>query len=110
MPGYTLKQIEKGAKQYVLLGAGLATFAQRNMAISSEVGIFEIDQPGTLSWKEEKLIENGYKIDDNLHLVPVDFEVSSWWDKLLSLIKVLIYTTARISRPVGNERFSSIAI
>ncbi|MEZ0453549.1 class I SAM-dependent methyltransferase [Sphingobacterium thalpophilum] len=78
------EQIAKGIKQYVLLGAGLDTFAQRNTEISSQVDIYEIDQPDTLTWKEEKLIENGYKIPGNLHFVPVDFEISSWWDELLN--------------------------
>lgn len=78
------EQIKKGINQYVLLGAGLDTFAQRNTKISSQVDIYEIDQPDTLAWKEEKLIENGYKIPDNLHFVPVDFETSSWWNELLN--------------------------
>lgn len=78
------EQIEKDIKQYVLLGAGLDSFAQRNTAGSLQVDIYEIDQPDTLAWKEEKLIENGYKIPDNLHFVPVDFETSSWWTELLS--------------------------
>ncbi len=77
------EQIEKGVRQYVLLGAGLDSFAQRNMSISSQIDIYEIDEPDTLAWKKEKLIENGYGVADNLHFVPVDFEVSSWWDKLL---------------------------
>lgn len=77
-------QIEKGVKQYVLLGAGLDSFAQRNTAISSYLDIYEIDQHDTLTWKEEKLIENGYKIPGNLQFVPVDFEISSWWDELLN--------------------------
>jgi methyltransferase (TIGR00027 family) len=77
------EQIEKGVKQYVLLGAGLDSFAQRNTEIISQVDIYEIDQPDTLAWKKEKLIENGYKIPDNLHFVPVDFETSPWWNELL---------------------------
>ena len=77
-------EIANGIKQYVLLGAGLDSFAQRNTEISSQIDIYEIDQPDTLAWKEEKLIENGYKISDNLHFVPVDFETSSWWTELLS--------------------------
>ncbi len=78
------KEIENGIKQYILLGAGLDSFAQRNAEISSQIDIYEIDQPDTLAWKEEKLIENGYKISDNLHFVPVDFETSSWWTELLN--------------------------
>lgn len=77
-------EIENGIKQYVLLGAGLDSFAQRNTEISSQVDIYKIDQPDTLAWKEEKLIENGYKISNNLHFVPVDFETSSWWTELLN--------------------------
>ncbi len=76
-------QTEKGATQYVLLGAGQDTFAQRNPDISSHIDIFEIDQPDTLTWKEAKLRENGYEIPDTLHFVPVDFETSSWWQELL---------------------------
>jgi len=78
------EQIELGVKQYVLLGAGLDSFAQRNTKFSSQVEIYEIDQSDTLAWKEEKLIENGYNISDKLHFVPVDFETSSWWTELLN--------------------------
>jgi methyltransferase (TIGR00027 family) len=78
------KEIANGTKQYVLLGAGLDSFAQRNTEISSQADIYEIDQPDTLAWKKEKLNEKGYKISDNLHFVPVDFEMSSWWTELLN--------------------------
>lgn len=78
------EQIAKGVKQYILLGAGLDSFAQRNTKISAQVAIYEIDQPDTLAWKEAKLVENGYKIPENLHFVPVDFEHTSWWDELLN--------------------------
>lgn len=76
------EQIAQGANQYVLLGAGLDSFAQRNTNLHT--AIYEIDQPDTLSWKEEKLIEKGYKIPDNLHFVPVNFETSSWMDELIN--------------------------
>jgi methyltransferase (TIGR00027 family) len=79
-----LDQIKKGIQQYVLLGAGLDSFAQRNTQVSSQVDIYEIDQPDTLAWKAEKLVLNGYKIPDRLHFVPVDFETSSWWEELLN--------------------------
>src|SRR5690606_2072010 len=73
-----------GMTIYVLLGAAFESFAQRNTEISSQVDSYAIDQPYTLTCKEEKLIENGYKIPGNLHFVPVDFEISSWWDELLN--------------------------
>ena len=50
------EQILKGVHQYVLLGSGLDSFAQRNTAISAQVHIYEIDQPDTLAWKEKRLI------------------------------------------------------
>lgn len=78
------EQIGIGTKQYVLLGAGLDSFVQRNLEIISQVDIYEIDQPDTLAWKEEKLNENGYTISGNVHFVPVDFETTSWWNELLN--------------------------
>ena len=78
------EEIAKGVKQYVLLGAGLDSFAQRNTEVANQVDIYEIDEPDTLEWKKEKLIENGYSIPANLHFVPVDFETSSWWHELIN--------------------------
>lgn len=75
--------IRNGAKQYVMLGAGLDSFAQRNKDLVSGVRIFEIDQPATLLWKKTKLSENGYSISQGHYFVPVDFETSSWWDELI---------------------------
>ena len=45
--------------------------------------IFEIDQPGTLTWKQQRLIELGFGVPEYLHFVPVNFETSSWWEQLL---------------------------
>lgn len=77
------EQLEKGVNQYVILGAGLDTFAERKTEIASRMKVFEVDQPDTLEWKRKRLIELGYGIPEWLKLVPVDFEVgSSWWEKL----------------------------
>ena len=73
----------KGTDQYVILGSGLDTFAQRNPDITSKIQIFEIDQPGTLTWKQKRLFETGFHVPENLHFVPVNFEKSSWWEQLL---------------------------
>jgi len=78
-----IEQSKQGLKQYVILGAGLDSFAQRRPAIASQLQIFEIDQPDTLIWKQERLVTLGLNIPDYLHFVPVNFEVSSWWEKLL---------------------------
>lgn len=79
-----IKETEAGITQYVILGAGLDTFAQRNPAIAARLQIYEIDEPGTLAWKQQRLIETGYGIRSSLHFVGVDFEKGqSWWDMLL---------------------------
>lgn len=76
-------EIPKGTDQYVILGSGLDTFAQRNPDTASKIQIFEIDQPGTLIWKQKRLSETGFHVPENLHFVPVNFEKSSWWEQLL---------------------------
>lgn len=79
-----LHEAEKGITQYVILGAGLDTFAQRNPAVASRLQIYEIDGPDTLEWKRQRLIETGHPIPSSLHFVGVDFEKGqSWWDTLL---------------------------
>lgn len=78
-----IEQSKEGIAQYVILGAGLDTLAERRPDIASKLQIFEIDQPETLAWKEMRLKELGYDIPSSLHFVAVDFETSSWWDELL---------------------------
>lgn len=78
-----IQEIEKGTQQCVILGAGLDTFAQRRTDIAQKLQIFEIDQTETLAWKQKRLSETGIGLPDNLHFVPVDFEVSSWFDELI---------------------------
>jgi methyltransferase (TIGR00027 family) len=77
-----MEQHANGAGQYIILGAGLDTFAQRRPDIASTLQVFEIDQPGTQSWKQQRLIELGFGIPSWLHFVSVDFETSSWWEQL----------------------------
>jgi methyltransferase (TIGR00027 family) len=73
-----------GVAQYVILGAGLDTFAQRRPEIASCLRVFEVDRPGPQAWKRRRLSELGFDIPDWLRLVPVDFEVSSWWESLVA--------------------------
>jgi methyltransferase (TIGR00027 family) len=72
-----------GVDQYVLLGAGLDTFAQRRPDIASGLQVFEIDRPGPQAWKQRRLVELGFGIPAWLRFVPVDFEADdAWWDGL----------------------------
>jgi methyltransferase (TIGR00027 family) len=77
-------QAGHGVTQYVLLGAGLDTFAQRRPEIASRITVFEVDQPEPQAWKRQRLIELGFGIPEWHKLVPVDFETTSWWDGLLA--------------------------
>lgn len=78
-----LAEEQAGRAQYVLLGAGLDTFAQRRPDLGARLGVFEIDQPATQAWKRRRLVDLGFGIPDWLHLVPVDFEAGqSWRDRL----------------------------
>ena len=78
-----IKEGKQGISQYVILGAGLDSFAQRRRDIASQLQIYEIDQPGTLAWKEQRLIELGFGVPKYLHFVPVNFETSSWQEELV---------------------------
>jgi methyltransferase (TIGR00027 family) len=73
----------RGIDQYVLLGAGLDTFAQRRPELASRLRVFEIDRPGPQDWKRRRLIELGFGIPEWLHFVPVDFEAGASWRERL---------------------------
>ena len=64
--------VASGVNQYVVLGAGLDTFAYRNPFPSLRV--FEVDFPATQQWKFEMLEAAGIALPANLTFVPLDFE------------------------------------
>jgi len=73
----------EGVGQYVILGAGLDTFAQRRPELAGLLLVFEIDQPGPQTWKRQRLVELGFGVPSFLRLVPVDFEAGdAWWERL----------------------------
>ncbi|MGV3580810.1 MAG: class I SAM-dependent methyltransferase [Methylophilus sp.] len=77
------EQAARGISQYVILGAGLDTFVQRNPEFTSGMEVFEIDQTTTQEWKRQRLIELGLGIPPFMHLVPVSFEAGEdWWERL----------------------------
>lgn len=62
----------EGVGQYVVLGAGLDTFAYR--APRPGLRIFEVDHPATQGWKRERLKSAAIPIPETLSYAPVDFE------------------------------------
>lgn len=78
-----VEQAALGVGQYVILGAGLDTFAQRRAELASRLLMFEIDTPGPQAWKRQRLLELGLGVPPFLRLVPVDFEAGdAWWERL----------------------------
>lgn len=80
-----LSQAARGVNQYVLLGAGLDTFAQRRAGETKDLRVFEIDRPGPQTWKQKRLRSLGFDTARRPVFVPVDFESGErWWDKLVA--------------------------
>jgi methyltransferase (TIGR00027 family) len=69
--------VRDGVGQYVILGAGLDTFAYRQPAYARHLEIFEVDHPATQAWKHACLASRGITPPGNLRYVGVDFERDS---------------------------------
>jgi methyltransferase (TIGR00027 family) len=75
--------VAQGVRQYVLLGAGLDTFAYRNP--HPGLHVFEIDHPATQQWKRELLETNRIPSPSLLTFVPVNFEHQALEAQLLAV-------------------------
>jgi methyltransferase (TIGR00027 family) len=84
MEDLVLTQVDRGIGQYVILGAGLDTFAQRRPDLGSRLRIFEVDQRGPQAWKQRRLIDLGFGVPDWLRFVAVDFETGDAWRERLA--------------------------
>jgi methyltransferase (TIGR00027 family) len=106
--------VARGVRQYVVLGAGLDTFAYRNRF--ADLKVFEVDHPATQAWKRERLREAGIAIPGSLVFAPVDFEKQTLAGGLaaagfragepafLSMLGVVIYLTR--DAVTGTMRFA----
>lgn len=65
--------VAAGLRQYVVLGAGLDTFAARNVHAAQGLRVYEVDHPSTQRWKQDALQAAGLDVGDTV-FVPVDFE------------------------------------
>ena len=78
---YTEDTLEKvagqGVTQYVILGAGLDTFAFRKPEMMKHLEVFEVDHPATQEFKLHRLAELGWKHPAKLHFIPMDFTKES---------------------------------
>jgi methyltransferase (TIGR00027 family) len=69
--------IKRGIQQYVVLGAGLDTFAYRNPYPEDVLHVFEVDHPTTQTWKHTLLKQAGIPIPSTLTFSSVDFEIEA---------------------------------
>jgi methyltransferase (TIGR00027 family) len=75
-----LERLAQGVRQYVILGAGLDTFALRHPDVLARgLEVFEVDQPKPQAWKRERLAEIGLAIPPGLRFAPVNFEAGEGW-------------------------------
>lgn len=75
--------VQTGMEQYVILGAGLDTFAFREQEFIKRYEVFELDHPLTQKDKKERIKRAGWTLPDKLHFVPIDFTKDNIGDKLI---------------------------
>jgi len=68
------RAIAAGTAQYVILGAGLDTFAYRHCYSKKELKVFEVDRPDAQAWKRRRLAEAAIPVPSEVSFVPFDFE------------------------------------
>jgi methyltransferase (TIGR00027 family) len=69
--------LAEGVRQYVLLGAGLDSFALRRPNLARQLRVFELDLPQAQQAKRERLQALGLTVPGELHFVAADLERQS---------------------------------
>ncbi|MHB8918499.1 MAG: class I SAM-dependent methyltransferase [Desulfocucumaceae bacterium] len=67
------ESVREGVQQFVILGAGMDTFAFRRPEMLGQLRVFEVDHPATQAFKRSRITELGWEHPAQLHFVPVDF-------------------------------------
>ncbi len=68
------RAVQRGIGQYVILGAGLDSFAWRRAELMTGIELFEVDHPATQEWKRQRMSVAGLRPPATLHFVAMDFE------------------------------------
>lgn len=76
--------VARGVDQYVVLGAGLDTFAYRNPFPAGKLRVFEVDYPATQEWKRRRLVRAEIRPPASLTYVAVDFEAQALMERLVA--------------------------
>ncbi len=77
------KAIASGIDQYIIVGAGLDSFAFRRKDLAEKVRVFELDHPASQASKKRRLKKLGLELPKNLEFVSIDFEVQGLKDALM---------------------------
>lgn len=101
------ERLTMGVDQYVILGAGLDTYAQRKPDVTSRLRIFEVDEPKTQQWKQSRLRDLALPVPRHLHFVPVDFESGDSWVKAISMTGFDV-TRASVVASTGVTQYISV--
>lgn len=74
--------VKKGVKQYVILGAGMDTFAFRRPDLLKQIQVFEVDHPATQVFKRQRINELGWDQLSQLKFIPMDFTKDNLFEEL----------------------------
>lgn len=74
--------VSGGYRQYVILGAGLDSFAWRRADLIGWLRLFEVDHPASQAWKLGRIAELDLPVRDGHVFAPVDFETTPLCDGL----------------------------
>jgi methyltransferase (TIGR00027 family) len=69
--------VADGIDQYVILGAGLDSFAYRHLDLADRLTVFEVDHPFSQAWKRSRLEKLHISVPRNVVFAAADFETQS---------------------------------
>src|SRR5579859_6230475 len=78
------RALSQGLQQYVIVGAGLDSFAYRRVDLLDQLRVFEVDHPASQRWKRQRLEQLSIPTPKSLVFAPVDFESQSLVDGLVA--------------------------
>lgn len=77
-------EIQTGVEQFLILGAGLDTFAFRRADLLERLDVYEVDHPNTQNYKCQRIAELGWDVPARLHFVPLDLNQENLSTALLN--------------------------
>jgi methyltransferase (TIGR00027 family) len=109
--------IRHGLDQYVILGAGLDSYAYRRPDLSGRLTIFEVDRAASQAWKRRRLHEMGVAIPASVRFVPIDLTsgglraplVDAGFDPKRPAIVSAIALTQYLAQPAIEEMLQLVA-